>query len=405
VAIFVFTPKYLKQLLKYGVLPRLTSLFIDDSLAVREVSAGAFRNLSLAVLSGGDDLNIATEEVLALLSVLIRECSRCYVAPGLKSKDQELWKAITVQALHVLWNLVELSDKTVRAVEREQLFPVILQFAQVLEDKDVSLPAAQCLLSLSEGNADLCSCVARSCQHVDHIVSCVKKAQKSSSGMVVGVALSGVLCNIATEMSSDKVLNLFNLVHGTLGDVLDVDITSLLAPPTKDTSSSSLVVDAKDSVSDKIRNILSSQMLALEILSNSIAQDEDDWEDMDEEGTGNESVLVTEGPGCDSILLDSVVKHGLAAKVTLLRYSVIKLSSLCANALGLEKEPFFPFRSVWYASPTPSTLSKVVGGPMHSHALSPKPSGCPGHTHLGRGSWITGNDSIFIFFLEQQQSK
>ena len=43
-------------------------------------------------------------------------------------------------------------------------------------------------------------------------------------------------------------LNLFNLVHGTLGDVLDVDITSLLAPPTKDTSSSSLVVDAKDSV-------------------------------------------------------------------------------------------------------------------------------------------------------------
>jgi hypothetical protein len=116
-------------------------------------------------------------------------------------------------------------------------------------------------------------------------------------------------------MSSDKVLNLFNLVHGTLGDVLDVDITSLLAPPTKDTSSSSLVVDAKDSVSDKIRNILSSQMLALEILSNSIAQDEDDWEDMDEEGTGNESVLVTEGPGCDSILLDSVVKHGLAAKV------------------------------------------------------------------------------------------
>jgi hypothetical protein len=192
VAIFVFTPKYLKQLLKYGVLPRLTSLFIDDSLAVREVSAGAFRNLSLAVLSGGDDLNIATEEVLALLSVLIRECSRCYVAPGLKSKDQELWKAITVQALHVLWNLVELSDKTVRAVEREQLFPVILQFAQVLEDKDVSLPAAQCLLSLSEGNADLCSCVARSCQHVDHIVSCVKKAQKSSSGMVVGVALSGM---------------------------------------------------------------------------------------------------------------------------------------------------------------------------------------------------------------------
>jgi hypothetical protein len=61
----------------------------------------------------------------------------------LKSKDQELWKAITVQALHVLWNLVELSDKTVRAVEREQLFPVILQFAQVLEDKDVSLPAGE----------------------------------------------------------------------------------------------------------------------------------------------------------------------------------------------------------------------------------------------------------------------
>ena len=37
----------------------------------------------------------------------------------------------------------ELSDKTVRAVEREQLFPVILQFAQVLEDKDVSLPAGE----------------------------------------------------------------------------------------------------------------------------------------------------------------------------------------------------------------------------------------------------------------------
>ena len=43
VANFVFNHNYLKQLLKHGVVSKLSALFLDDSVSVREVAAGAFR--------------------------------------------------------------------------------------------------------------------------------------------------------------------------------------------------------------------------------------------------------------------------------------------------------------------------------------------------------------------------
>ena len=39
----VFNRDYLEQLLKHGVADKLSALFLDDSVSVREVATGAFR--------------------------------------------------------------------------------------------------------------------------------------------------------------------------------------------------------------------------------------------------------------------------------------------------------------------------------------------------------------------------
>ena len=46
----------------------------------------------------------------------------------------------------------------------------------------------------------------------------------------------GTLANIAPAMSPDKLPDIVNLVHGTLSEILDVDIPSLFAPYHKDSS-------------------------------------------------------------------------------------------------------------------------------------------------------------------------
>lgn len=43
VANWVFNRDYLQQLLRHGIVGKLSALLLDDSVSVREVAAGAFR--------------------------------------------------------------------------------------------------------------------------------------------------------------------------------------------------------------------------------------------------------------------------------------------------------------------------------------------------------------------------
>lgn len=276
----------LPLLLEHKVVKATAPLMTVSSAVVRHAATGALRNLSAC---GDHDVGEAMveQDVMTPLVALFKK----QYAPGwqpqkpVEGKIDSIKETFT-EAVHLLCNLCESSNKAVRVFNKEQLVTFLLPCVDVeTYGHRAAIAVAYCLHTVSEDNAELVEKLSEIAS-VDVFNNLLCRPAADAGSALLKVLSSGIIVNMhSEELSRCTPVVLGNLMKG-LSDALDVNVTPLVMTTAEKLSSS----QERSSIDESVEWILSAQQIALEVLINICCSndDGDNWDDLGSSDTSDD---------------------------------------------------------------------------------------------------------------------
>lgn len=363
-----FDETLVARVIAEGQTGRLLSLLSDPVLTVREAAAMALRKMCPYDSKTHCCDHLVSMGAVKVLEGHLMEClhelqpSDAAAREG-RATPAQLFSAIE-EALNLLWNLCEQADNAVKAFNETSLLALIVRFLQLQQfPLSVVTAAAQCLHIVTEDNAvavqSLCG-ISESLSLLEGLLlQPVREDFEFPGGLwSLKTSAAGVLFNLVSVLQEPTYTTTMRAILSVIATVLDVGVDSLLfqletqeqkseqlsvVENGHDTSgvgsddvrqdgdsevkdeeagSNTVTVNKPPALSKKFTDVdamLNSQQLALELLINICAMEDDDqWEDtgedcevdmdVDDKGTSHTSAPQAE-------VVRSLAELGLFTKV------------------------------------------------------------------------------------------
>ncbi|KAK7493844.1 hypothetical protein BaRGS_00014985 [Batillaria attramentaria] len=311
VAALALQPGALPVLFGANVVRVLAPLVVDPSPCVRHRALGALRNMTV---EGGAPVceDMVEKDVLTALMALFKQYGTGWEVEEDKTKGKvkkhtDTKLGIFTEAVHVLLNLCEASDAAVNAFNRDKLLPDLLPCLQYsMYGYPLATVVAQCLHTVTEGNQEAVKYCRRD-SVLPSLLALVQQTHTSSQGMLFQATLLGILSNVlGEELLTGPVLG---SAVAIFKQILEIDVTagivealgkceqngvSVNGGGDHESSADEFHVPKPDSAFSDLVNVIDSQRLCIELITNMCCSPDDDWEDVDSSGSGSSDELVAD---------------------------------------------------------------------------------------------------------------
>ncbi|KAL1007468.1 hypothetical protein UPYG_G00087210 [Umbra pygmaea] len=206
---------------------RLGPLLLDRSLAVRETSTGALRNLSAC---GGHEVceDMVKQDVMTPLTALLRECCAAFETSPTFSLDQkDPVEDVANEAVNLLWNLCESSSQALSVFNKAGLLDVLLQcLERHTRNIKLALSAAHCLHTVTEDNAELqCS---MNVTVLGSLESVLLSSEPAMAHILLRTLAAGSMWNLKSSLPTARQAQTLNALVATLSQCLELDAGVLI---------------------------------------------------------------------------------------------------------------------------------------------------------------------------------
>ncbi|XP_070254342.1 HEAT repeat-containing protein 3 isoform X2 [Myotis yumanensis] len=216
----------LPDLARRDAVRRLGPLLLDPSLAVRETAAGALRNLSAC---GGFEVcdDMVTKDIMTPLVALLRECSAgldSNEVPPREEKERHRHSVenIANEAVNVLWNICECSNRAVSIFNKEGCLEIVLKYlSRFPTNVDLAISAAYCLQTVTEENPELLKSLSASALHV--LESAMRAPVSSMAYTLLKTLVAGTVWNLKDIIPSKSQAEIISAILKILSEVLEMD--------------------------------------------------------------------------------------------------------------------------------------------------------------------------------------
>ncbi|XP_008150566.2 HEAT repeat-containing protein 3 isoform X1 [Eptesicus fuscus] len=216
----------LPDLARRDAVRRLGPLLLDPSLAVRETAAGALRNLSAC---GGFEVcdDMVTKDIMTPLVPLLRECSARLDSNEVppreeKEQDRSSVENIANEAVNVLWNICECSNRAVSIFNKEGCLESVLKYlSRFPTNVDLAISAAYCLQTVTEDNPELLKSFGASALRV--LESAMRAPVSSMAYILLKTLVAGTVWNLKDIIPSKSQAEIISAILKILSEVLEMD--------------------------------------------------------------------------------------------------------------------------------------------------------------------------------------
>ncbi|KAM6949693.1 HEAT repeat-containing protein 3 [Lycodopsis pacificus] len=323
---------------------RLGPMLLDNSLAVRETSAGALRNLSAC---GGQEVceDMVKHDVMTPLTALLRESCAAFESAAVATKDQKnAVEDVANEAVNLLWNLCESSSQSLSVFNKAGLLDLVVQcLERHPHNVELAISAAHCLHTVTEDNPELLCSLNAAVLGV--LESVLLTSQPDMAHTLLRTLAAGTLWNMKGSLPAARQAQTLNAVVATLSQCLDLDLGTLIpelrqaeevrhrnAPPaahSEDQAAGELAVAEMDEEEEapkrnrkgkavRVENdfsdllprdqeelkeataLLTAQQTSLEIIVNMCCSDDPSDDEWEEESSSDESDMGPDGL-CDGV--------------------------------------------------------------------------------------------------------
>ncbi|XP_068587163.1 HEAT repeat-containing protein 3 [Cebidichthys violaceus] len=206
---------------------RLGPMLLDNSLAVRETSAGALRNLSAC---GGQEVceDMVKHDVMTPLTALLKESCAAFESAAVATKDQKnAVEDVANEAVNLLWNLCESSSQSLSVFNKAGLLDLVVQcLERHPHNVELAISAAHCLHTVTEDNPELLCSVNAAVLGV--VESVLLTSQPDMAHTLLRTLAAGTLWNMKGSLPAARQAQTLNAVVATLSQCLDLDTGTLI---------------------------------------------------------------------------------------------------------------------------------------------------------------------------------
>ncbi|KAK9542426.1 hypothetical protein VZT92_000291 [Zoarces viviparus] len=206
---------------------RLGPMLLDNSLAVRETSAGALRNLSAC---GGQEVceDMVKHDVMTPLTALLRESCAAFESAAAATKDQKnAVEDVANEAVNLLWNLCESSSQSLSVFNKAGLLDLVVQcLERHPHNVELAISAAHCLHTVTEDNPELLCSLNAAVLGV--LESVLLTSQPDMAHTLLRTLAAGTLWNVKGSLPAARQAQTLNAVVATLSQCLDLDMGTLI---------------------------------------------------------------------------------------------------------------------------------------------------------------------------------
>ncbi|XP_075934000.1 HEAT repeat-containing protein 3 [Anarhichas minor] len=206
---------------------RLGPMLLDNSLAVRETSAGALRNLSAC---GGQEVceDMVKHDVMTPLTALLRESCAGFESAAVATKDQKnAVEDVANEAVNLLWNLCESSSQSLSVFNKAGLLDLVVQcLERHPHNVELAISAAHCLHTVTEDNPELLCSLNAAVLGV--LESVLLTSQPDMAHTLLRTLAAGTLWNMKGSLPAARQARTLNAVVATLSQCLDLDMGTLI---------------------------------------------------------------------------------------------------------------------------------------------------------------------------------
>ncbi|XP_031704657.1 HEAT repeat-containing protein 3 [Anarrhichthys ocellatus] len=206
---------------------RLGPMLLDNSLAVRETSAGALRNLSAC---GGQEVceDMVKHDVMTPLTALLRESCAAFESATVATKVQKnAVEDVANEAVNLLWNLCESSSQSLSVFNKAGLLDLVVQcLERHPHNVELAISAAHCLHTVTEDNPELLCSLNAAVLGV--LESVLLTSQPDMAHTLLRTLAAGTLWNMKGSLPAARQARTLNAVVATLSQCLDLDMGTLI---------------------------------------------------------------------------------------------------------------------------------------------------------------------------------
>ncbi|KAK2171786.1 hypothetical protein NP493_1028g00034 [Ridgeia piscesae] len=286
--------------LRANLVKVMAPLLLDVSPAVRQAALGAFRNISV---DGGPEVCdiLVTQDVMTPLMTMLKQYAESSQLTGATEQGQLTPEEadVLLQAIHLLWNLCESSQVAVDIFNREKLIGILWSWLQT--DRfglPFSIIVAQCIYTVTEDNKDVIQQMTAN-EALLFLAELLTRQAVSAQDVLMHALGAGIAYNLSGECEA-QAQTVCGLVP-VLANVLQQDIDSLVhevaalmsaisgrstdTAPREDGEQevNEVKIHCKelDEKLERLTALVSSQQLAVEVITNICcpSDDDDGWED------------------------------------------------------------------------------------------------------------------------------
>ncbi|KAJ6665974.1 hypothetical protein lerEdw1_000878 [Lerista edwardsae] len=213
-------------LMQRDVVRCLGPMLLDQKLVVREMAAGALRNLSAC---GGFEVcdDMVTKDIMTPLVALLKECRTGLEESNgsleeMKVTNKNCIEDIANEAVNLLWNVCECNSTAVSIFNKEGCLAVVLQYLKRFHTNvDLAIAVASCLQAVTEDNPDLLSSFDASAHQALETV--MLSSDKTMHHVLLRTLVAGVVWNTKSTLPSGSQAGTVNAILKIFSECLAID--------------------------------------------------------------------------------------------------------------------------------------------------------------------------------------
>uniref|UniRef100_A0A452TKI6 HEAT repeat containing 3 n=1 Tax=Ursus maritimus TaxID=29073 RepID=A0A452TKI6_URSMA len=184
------------------------------------------RNLSAC---GGFEVcdDMVTKDIMTPLVALLKECSAGLDSNEMsprekKDQNRNSVENIANEAMNVLWNICECSNRAVTIFNKEGCLEIVLKYlSRFPTNVDLAISVAYCLQTVTEDNPELLKSFSAPALHV--LESAMLSPVSSMEYILLKTLVAGTIWNLKDIIPSRSQAEIINAILKILSDVLDLD--------------------------------------------------------------------------------------------------------------------------------------------------------------------------------------
>uniref|UniRef100_A0A452TKJ2 HEAT repeat containing 3 n=1 Tax=Ursus maritimus TaxID=29073 RepID=A0A452TKJ2_URSMA len=186
------------------------------------------RKLNLSACGGFEVCDdMVTKDIMTPLVALLKECSAGLDSNEMsprekKDQNRNSVENIANEAMNVLWNICECSNRAVTIFNKEGCLEIVLKYlSRFPTNVDLAISVAYCLQTVTEDNPELLKSFSAPALHV--LESAMLSPVSSMEYILLKTLVAGTIWNLKDIIPSRSQAEIINAILKILSDVLDLD--------------------------------------------------------------------------------------------------------------------------------------------------------------------------------------